>query len=326
MIMMSDYSNYEKNNYKNCKKTDFNNRRKEMKKRLLEYCRSLDIESVGIAPAEPYLDFESIWRSQIGKGHTSGFEEKDIAKRVCPELTLQDARSVVVCLFPYYSGTAGKANITKSAYSVDYHVIAAGKLNKVGKFLENRIECFHFKAFVDNGPFSDRYLAYKAGLGFWGINSHLITAKYGSYFFIGHILNNFPFEPDTPQGRTCLQCMECARNCPGQCIMGDFTINPKRCKSYLTQKKGSLTQDEKDIIRKTPLIWGCDVCQDVCPHNKSMQATAMEEFRTDLVNSIDIDELKRLSNREFRKKYGNRSFSWRGRDVLIRNHEIIHGG
>jgi epoxyqueuosine reductase QueG len=108
--------------------------------------------------------------------------------------------------------------------------------------------------------------------------------------------------------------------------MGDFTINPKRCKSYLTQKKGSLTQDEKDIIRKTPLIWGCDVCQDVCPHNKSMQATAMEEFRTDLVNSIDIDELKRLSNREFRKKYGNRSFSWRGRDVLIRNHEIIHGG
>ena len=135
-----------------------------MKKRLVEYCRSLDIEYVGIAPAEPYLDFERIWLSQIRKGHMSGFEEKDAAKRVYPELTLPDARSVVVCLFPYYSGTADQGNITKSAYSLDYHIVQ-GKTGHDRKILENCVDDFHYKAFVDNGP-SATDTAYRAGLGF----------------------------------------------------------------------------------------------------------------------------------------------------------------
>lgn len=318
MIMMSDY-----NNWKIKKAEDW---KSSLKKRLVEYCRSLDIEYVGIAPAEPYLDFERIWLSQIRKGHMSGFEEKDAAKRVYPELTLPDARSVVVCLFPYYSGTADQGNITKSAYSLDYHIIAREKPDMIARFLENCVDDFHYKAFVDNGPFSDRYLAYRAGLGFRGINGHIITEKYGSYVFIGYILNNFPFEPDTPQNRTCHQCLECVRRCPGQCITGDFTINPTRCKSYLTQKKGSLTREETDIVRKTRLVWGCDVCQDVCPHNRNVQPTPIREFKTDLLYSVDVEELRKLSNVEFRKRYGNRSFSWRGRDVLIRNHETIHSG
>lgn len=298
--------------------------RSDMKKRLAEYCRSLDIEYVGIAPAEPYLDFEKIWRRQIGKSHISGFEERDIAKRIYPELTLRDARSVIVCLFPYYPGDAGHTNLTKSAWSIDYHVIAGEKLKSIANFLEKNIDGFKYKAFADSGPFSDRYLAWKAGLGFRGINGHIITDRYGSYVFIGYILNNFPFEPDTPDNRTCLRCMECVRKCPGQCIMGDTTINPQRCRSYITQKKGDLTPEDIEILKKTLLVWGCDVCQDVCPHNRNVQTTPIMEFKSDLLYSVDIAEIKRLSNREFRKRYGNRSFSWRGRDVLARNHDIIH--
>jgi epoxyqueuosine reductase len=304
--------------------TDYNNCKESMKNKLTEYCRSLDIEHIGIAPAESYRDFEKIWRSQIAKGRISGFEEKDLAKRVFPELTLQGARSVIVCLFPYYSGPGENANISKSAFSIDYHLIVTEKLNSIGRFLESSINDFRYMAFVDNGPFSDRYLAWKAGLGFWGINNHIITDQYGSYVFIGYILNNYPFEPDAPQDRTCLRCFRCVRSCPGQCIMGDFTIDPQKCKSYITQKKGELTAEDIEILKKTGLIWGCDVCQDVCPHNKNVQTTPMEEFKKNLLPSIDIDELRQLSNREFRRKYGNRSFSWRGRDILIRNHAIIH--
>jgi len=316
MIMMSGYNG--------SISIDCGSFRSDMKKRLAEYCRSLDIEYVGIAPAEPYLDFEKIWRRQIGKSHISGFEERDIAKRIYPELTLRDARSVIVCLFPYYPGDAGHTNLTKSAWSIDYHVIAGEKLKSIANFLEKNIDGFKYKAFADSGPFSDRYLAWKAGLGFRGINGHIITDRYGSYVFIGYILNNFPFEPDTPDNRTCLRCMECVRKCPGQCIMGDTTINPQRCRSYITQKKGDLTPEDIEILKKTLLVWGCDVCQDVCPHNRNVQTTPIMEFKSDLLYSVDIAEIKRLSNREFRKRYGNRSFSWRGRDVLARNHDIIH--
>ena len=295
-----------------------------MKEKLRTFCKSININSMGIASAQPYYDFEKIWRKQIDKGYISGFEEKDIKKRIYPKLTLESAQSVVVCLFPYYVGKKENANISKSAFSIDYHIIVKEKLDEISAFLSNNIKNFEYKAFVDTGPFSDRYLAYKAGLGFWGINNNLITDLYGSYFFIGYILNNYPFEPDKPINRTCIQCNKCVRKCPGQCILGDFTINPQKCKSYISQKKKPLDKEDKEILQKTSLIWGCDVCQDVCPHNENAKVTVIKEFTENLLPYLDYHELSKLSNSEFKKKYGNRSFSWRGKNILRRNHEITN--
>lgn len=295
-----------------------------MKEELKSFCKSIHIEHVGIAPAEPYHDFEQVWRKQIDRGYISGFEEKDIAKRVYPELTLPGAKSVIVCLFPYYVGAREDTNITKSAYSKDYHLIVKEKLDLIGGFLASKIEDFAYKAFVDTGPFSDRYLAYKAGLGFWGINNSIITDQYGSYVFIGYLLTNYPFEPDTPMNRTCLQCMKCVRSCPGQCILGDFTINPLKCKSYITQKKQELDNEDKAILKKHALIWGCDVCQDVCPHNQNVEKTIIQDFKENLLFRIDYEELSQISNKEFLRRYHDRSFRWRGKGVLKRNYEIIH--
>lgn len=294
-----------------------------MKETLINFCNSINIKCVGIAPTEPYLDFEKLWLTHVKKCNSSGFEEKELARRVYPNLTLEDAKSVIVCLFPYFTGNVEEANLSKSAYSRDYHIIVKEKLEAIGSFLEANIKNFTYKAFVDNGPFSDRYLAYRAGLGFWGINNHLITDKYGSYVFIGYILNNYPFEVDTPQNRTCYQCMDCVKKCPGQCILGDFTIDSKRCKSYITQKKGELTADECEIIKKHKLVWGCDVCQDVCPHNKHVKKTTLSEFREDIKYNLEYAELKDISNKEFIRRYGDRCFSWRGKGVLQRNFEII---
>lgn len=295
-----------------------------MKEELIRFCNSINIEYVGIAPAEPYTDFEKIWRKQIARGYVSGFEEKDMEKRINPSLTLEDAKSVIVCLFPYYSGSLEDANLSKFAYSLDYHIIVIEKLKAIARFLESSIPDFHYKAFVDNGPLSDRYMAYKAGLGFFGINGHIITDKYGSYVFIGYIINNFPFEPDKPQERTCYQCFSCMKKCPGQCILGDFTINPQRCKSYITQKKSELSTEDTNILKKHQLIWGCDVCQDVCPHNKDVEETIMEEFRENLKHRIEYGELTQISNKEFLRRYKDRAFSWRGKGILLRNHELIH--
>lgn len=290
---------------------------------LQDFCSSIGIEYAGIAGIGPYNELEAILKERIAKGHFTGMEEGDIKKRIDPSLTMGNVKSIIVCLFPYFIGNKEEANISKYAYSLDYHTIASEKLKSIGEFLTSKMEGFEYRAFVDSGPLVDRYLAYLAGLGYFGINSSIITDKYGSYQFIGYILNNYPFESDEPIDKTCIKCGECIKRCPGSAILGDFSINPKRCISYITQKKGELTEEEIEILNKNPMLFGCDICQDVCPHNKGIEITNMDEFKKDLMYKLEYDEISDISNREFKRRYGKRAFSWRGRGVILRNFKCI---
>ncbi|NLK21635.1 MAG: tRNA epoxyqueuosine(34) reductase QueG [Epulopiscium sp.] len=294
-----------------------------MKNNLKRFCLSIGIECVGIASSGPYYDLKKILEKRVEVGYNTEFENKELQKRICPSLTLEGAKSVIVCLFPYYVGNREDANISKYTYGLDYHKIVEGKLKQIGIFLDNIIENFEYKAYVDSGPLVDRYLAYKAGLGFYGVNSHLITDKYGSYVFIGYIINNYPFKPDEPMEKTCIQCRRCIKACPGSAIPGDFTINPFKCRSYISQKKVELSERDKEILKKDKLLFGCDICQDVCPHNKSISMTNMDEFKDNLLTFLSYDEISNISNKEFMRRYKDRAFSWRGKKTILRNFEII---
>ena len=125
-----------------------------------------------------------------------------------------------------------------------------------------------FHAITDTSPMADRWLAYQAGLGFFGRNHCLIHPKYGSYFTIGAILTTLALPPDTPLAMNCGSCTRCFAACPGKAL-SHKRFNPWRCKSYLTQKKEVLNEEEKNILRKTPLIFGCDECQKCCPFNEN---------------------------------------------------------
>lgn len=294
-----------------------------MKEKLKEYCRELNIEYVGIAPPGPYTELEKILRDRMDKGHYPGFDENSIQKMIHPRWTLESVRSVIVCLFPYFSGHNEDANISKYAFGQDYHTVAKNKLEQIGDFLKDSIKDFQYQAFADTGPLADRYLAYLAGLGFWGMNTHIITEKYGSYVLIGYILNNYPFEPDRPLDQTCVQCGKCINACPGGALLGNFALNPLRCRSYITQKKGKLSEHEIEILRKHHLVYGCDICQDVCPHNMDARHTIMQEFVDDCIHKVNYDDIKGISNREFKRKYQDKAFSWVGRKVLLRNMELM---
>lgn len=290
-----------------------------MKNELINYCLSLNIEYTGIAPIGPYKELAQRWKRRITQNHITGFEEKNFDRRIDPKLTMENSKSIIVCLFPYFVGSNEAGNLSKSSFSIDYHTIAKAKLDKIGEFLKEKNPGFEYKTFVDNGPLVDRYLAYLAGLGYYGMNSHIITDKYGSYVFIGYIINNYAFEPDKPQDKTCIKCGACIRSCPGSAILGDFDINPLLCRSYITQKKGELTEQDARILRKSPLVYGCDICQDVCPHNIDVMHTPIIEFTENIKSNIDYKELQEISNKEFMRRYKNRAFSWRGKGILIRN-------
>lgn len=294
-----------------------------MKGILREFCSSIQIQSMGIAPIGPYLELGEILQARRIQGQYTEFEEQDIAKRIDPRLLMEDVQSIIVCVFPYRVGIKAEPNLAQYTYALDYHILIKNKMEQIGAFLTAKIEGFSYQAFADTGPLVDRYLAYLAGLGFYGMNNQMITEQYGSYIVIGYMLTNHVFEYDVPLDRACLQCGRCQQACPGQAILGDFGFDPLRCRSYLTQKKGELRDDEIRIIRKNDLVFGCDVCLDVCPHNQGRKGTVIQEFQEGIMPRIEYEELAGISNKEFMRRYGKRAFSWRGRKLLMRNFEYL---
>jgi epoxyqueuosine reductase len=295
------------------------------KQRLLDICSFYGIELVGIAPARVYSELIPVLESRkISENNLDNiYDIKDINKRTNPFLTMKNCKSIIVCLFPYYTGYNNDSQISVYTYALDYHIIVRSYLKKIAASLNKEIDNFEYKTFVDTGPLLERHLAYMAGLGFIGKNGMLITSKYGTYVFIGYILNNYPFEPDSPLNLSCQNCGECIKHCPGNAISEDSFVDTEKCVSYITQKKGNLSKKERYLIKKQNTIFGCDICQKVCPHNYMPAETSIKEFRENHLYSLDYKKLQALSERQFRRIYGNRAFSWRGKKVLLRNIRCI---
>lgn len=231
----------------------------------------------------------------------------NLQERINPFLLLPCAKTIIVCLFPY-SGTEG--NLARYAQNEDYHITVPKKLKQISKPLSDN--GYEVKCFCDTSPLCERYLAYLAGLGFFGRNKMLINPELGSFTNIGCILTDCEFEESKPIEKDCGDCDLCIKNCPGGAIGNAY--NPNRCSSYISQKKGELNADEEKILKKSGYAWGCDRCQTVCPYNKL-------ENKPVRCNNLFSDMA--TSNRDFKKKYGDMAFSWRGFDVIKRNLEII---
>ena len=283
---------------------------------LQEFCKELHIYEFGIAPW-PLPDTA---KDILYESNPCPFTAADVEERLrgTTEFT---PKSAIVCLFPYYIEHSGPSNLSRYTWGTDYHLVINEYLDKLIEKLQKMNTSAQFSIHCDTSPLADRYMAYLAGLGFYGKNNCFISPKWGSYVVIGTILTTLEFESNTPLEQSCMGCNRCITACLGQCL-GHEEFKYDTCKSYLTQKKGELTDREQHIIAKTPLVFGCDVCQEVCPHNQSIPATPIPEFQR-VEPYIDINELETLTNKEFKAKYGNRAFSWRGKKILMRNQNII---
>lgn len=293
------------------------------KEKLKEYSKSLGLDTVGITGVNVNYELEKKLKERIEKDHITGMEEPILENRINPKNIMRDAKSIIVCAFPYHIDNEKESNLSRYCRGLDYHIVAKELLQKVCDYLDENIEGFEYKIFVDNGPLVDRELAYLSGIGYFGINNNIITDKYGSYVFIGYIINNYEFSLDKPLDKECMKCGKCVKYCPGNALLGNYNMNPRKCLSYITQKKEELSLEEVKVIKNSGKIFGCDICQEVCPHNKNIKETHIEEFMKDLILNLDYEEIDEISNKEFKRRYGNRAFSWRGKKIIKRNIEII---
>lgn len=231
----------------------------------------------------------------------------------------QDAASVLVCLFPYYTGEHKERNISRYAMVTDYHMIAGEYLNRFCKALQEVFPQNQFEPFTDNSPIREVSAAFHAGLGRRGKNGLILHPKYGSYVFIGEVVTDLVLQPDQPLNPgECIGCRKCQNVCPQGALQSDGSVCLERCRSHITQKKGELTDWEIGQIQDGGLVWGCDICNDVCPMNQEAKVlTPVPEFLESTVAVLDAQIAERLLK--------TRAYNYRGKKTILRNIQLLEG-
>lgn len=247
----------------------------------------------------------------------TSLEESDIKKRIYTDDILPSAKSMIILLFPYITPLHDEnGNLSLYCMGEDYHIYVRKYLNLLVEKLKSVKEKSNFYTQVDTGSLNERFFAFYSGVGKLGLNSMIISEKYGSYINIGLIVSDIYIAEKRYQRSYCDKCMACIKSCPGLAINGDFSIDSSKCASYISQKKGELSTDEKNIIKKSKKIFGCDICQNVCHFNHNVK-NILESY--DIIKNINIEDINHLSNKKFKEKYKDRAFSFRGKSVIERN-------
>lgn len=228
--------------------------------------------SCGISKAE-FLEEEAPrfekWL-RMGMHGEMGYMENHFDKRLDPRRLVPDSKSVISLLLNYYpSETQNKDGykVSKYAYGTDYHLVIKEKLKKLLHFISEEVGEVHGRAFVDSAPVLDKAWAARSGLGWFGKHSNLITRQVGSFYFIAELIVDIELEYDTPTTDHCGSCRACIDACPTEAIIAPYIVDGTKCISYLTiELKEDIPTGFKGKL--DDWIFGCDICQDVCPWNR----------------------------------------------------------
>ncbi len=305
----------------------------DLKREIKAVAPSFGIDDIGFASADPFLSLKSILLDRREKGYESGFEEPDLDKRIYPELSLEQPASLISIAVAYPSKMDNppksepgqrRGILARSAWGQDYHQVLRQAMAKLKEFILERVPDARIEDMVDTGALSDRAVAQRAGIGFHGKNCAVISPKWGSWIYLGELITNIPFQPDTPVTEDCGECTKCLDACPTGALVGPGELNAQRCISFLTQTKGFL--EEEFMVKIGNRLYGCDTCQVVCPKNKGKSWAHRPELQPDpeTVKPLLLPILD-LSNREFKERFGDSAAAWRGKKPIQRNAVIALG-
>ncbi|MBB4826505.1 epoxyqueuosine reductase [Sporosarcina luteola] len=299
----------------------------QFQQEVRDYAATIGIDKIGFTTAAPFRELKNRLKRQQELGYQSGFEESDIEKRTNPVLLMDQAESIISIAVAYPSkmeqppkGRKGERRgiFCRASWGLDYHVVLREKLQLLETFLKDRIPGVHCRSMVDTGELVDRAVAERAGIGWSAKNCSIITPEFGSYVYLGEMITNIPFAPDTPMEDECGDCTLCLDACPTGALIQGGQLNAQRCIAFLTQTKQPIPEEFRGEIGNR--IYGCDTCQTICPKNKGKYNMHQKAFQPDPERSKPLLEpILSLSNREFKEAYGHMSGSWRGKNPIQRN-------
>ncbi len=291
--------------------------------------RETGFHLVGITNAEPMRELITLLEEQELQGKKPEFVSGNIEERLEPKLFFPEAKSIVMTAVNYYHSASSneknfRSKLSRSAWGLDYHQVMGRMLEQLGQSLQELEPELQYKIFVDTGPLVERELARRAGLGWIGKNAALITPQFGSWVFLGGIAVNLELEKDKPINGSCGSCQQCIEACPAGALEDAYCVNPNRCLSYVTQKKGYLTAKERELLKDR--LYGCDTCQEVCPINiKLAKNTTVNALKPLSHAAMSLAEAAGMGNKQFKALLGPTAAAWRGKTNIKRNAVIALG-
>src|SRR5690554_5220537 len=272
---------------------------------IKQHALSLGFDACGICRAEESEQEVHYRRWLLEECHAGmGYLERNIDKRMDPRLLVEGAKSIISVALNYFPHRFQHEDAPKFAYYAygeDYHDIVKGKLSRLFDFIKLRFPGVSGRYFSDSAPVLERFWAARSGLGFVGKNTLLIIPGKGSYFFLGELIVDLELDYDSPVSQNCRKCRRCLDACPTGAIEKPHWVNARKCISYQTiENKGEISPEI--VARLSNNVYGCDICQVVCPWNRYARPHNTPELNpSDEFLSLDYEGLQEMDEETYRR-------------------------
>lgn len=277
---------------------------------IKEKAAELGFEACGISQAAPVEEpYASAFRQWLQQERNAGmtYMANYTDKRLDPTLLVENAGSVISLALSYHQAErlipSGEWQIAMYAYGKDYHDVMKEKLAQLLAYIRQLHPQCSARTFCDTAPVLEKYWAWKGGIGWTGRNTQLIIPGKGSHFFLGEIITDLQLPADSPAPNLCGNCTRCIQACPAHALDGNGSLDARLCISYLTiEHRGELPSGTDRILGNR--LYGCDTCQNVCPHNIASRQPQTPHFSiSDRLLAMKKDDWKNLTEEQYRELF-----------------------
>ncbi len=277
---------------------------------VIEKAKELGFSLIGFSRVDLLNEETNRLKQWLALGLNAGMQymERNLEKRFDVKNILPGAKSVISLAVNYFTKEYheeknGYGKVSRYAWGKDYHLIIWDMLEQLEDELKKIDPDFECKSYVDTGPVMDKAWAVKSGIGWMGKHSNVINREIGSWIFLATIITNYEFEYNKPSNDFCGTCTACIDACPTNAIIQNYVVDANKCISYLTiENKGEISDEFKNQF--DGWIFGCDICQNVCPWNKSFsEETVVNDFKSKKNKEINLESVMKMEEEDFKIRF-----------------------